>query len=214
MNIKNLFVEIIVPITSLCLLLIILFCIIINKISAHINKENKKVKKIEEKRYPNIDTSIIYKEINLEKIKDADSIKRTLYNMYKEIVKIYTSGNCDKLKNLVSNNLYNNYVELNEMLRKNGEVEVIKNINLNDIRILNIKKSKNSCTIKFYLNINCYNYKIDKKSKITMRGFDDRKINQELLIYLVKTDDKCVIDKIVKVGQKTLERDKKNEKKK
>ena len=47
-----------------------------------------------------------------------------------------------------------------------------------------------------------------------MRGFDDRKINQELLIFLVKKEDECVINKIVKVGQKTLEREKKNGKKK
>ena len=104
--------------------------------------------------------------------------------------------------------------ELIDVLDKNDEAEVIKNITTNDIRILSIKKTKTTCTIKFYLNINCYNYKIDRKTKTTMRGFDDRKINQELLIFLVKKEDECVINKIVKVGQKTLEREKKNGKKK
>lgn len=214
MNIKDLFVQVIVPIVSLCLLLIIFITIILNKASISIKKENQKIRKLEEKNLPNIDTSIIYQEINLEKIKDADNIKQILYAMYKEIIKSYTASDSEKLRSLTSNNLYNNYMELIETLKKNGETEVIKNISLNDIRILDIKKTKTTCTIKFYLNINCYDYKIDKKSKVTMRGFDDRKINQELLIYLVKKEDKCVIDKIVKVGQKTLERDKKHGKKK
>ena len=213
MSIKDIIVQVIVPAVSLVLLIVILIYAILKRAQSNIKEENIKVKKIEES-IPNIDTSIIYKEMDLSKIKDADNIKKTLFAMYKEVIKAYTTFDKKTLEKLTSKTLYNNYLELIDVLDKNDEAEVIKNITTNDIRILSIKKTKTTCTIKFYLNINCYNYKIDRKTKTTMRGFDDRKINQELLIFLVKKEDECVINKIVKVGQKTLEREKKNGKKK
>lgn len=213
MSIKDIIVQVIVPAVSFVLLIVILIYAILKRAQSNIKEENIKVKKIEES-IPNIDTSIIYKEMDLSKIKDADNIKKTLFVMYKEIIKAYTTFDKKTLEKLTSKTLYNNYLELIDVLDKNDEAEVIKNITTNDIRILSIKKTKTTCTIKFYLNINCYNYKIDRKTKTTMRGFDDRKINQELLIFLVKKEDECVINKIVKVGQKTLEREKKNGKKK
>ncbi len=213
MSIKDIIVQVIVPAVSFVLLIVILIYAILKRAQSNIKEENIKVKKIEES-IPNIDTSIIYKEMDLSKIKDADNIKKTLFAMYKEVIKAYTTFDKKTLEKLTSKTLYNNYLELIDVLDKNDEAEVIKNITTNDIRILSIKKTKTTCTIKFYLNINCYNYKIDRKTKTTMRGFDDRKINQELLIFLVKKEDECVINKIVKVGQKTLEREKKNGKKK
>ena len=213
MSIKDIIVQVIVPAVSFVLLIVILIYAILKRAQSNIKEENIKVKKIEES-IPNIDTSIIYKEMDLSKIKDADNIKKTLFVMYKEIIKAYTTFDKKTLEKLTSKTLYNNYLELIDVLDKNDEAEVIKNITTNDIRILSIKKTKTTCTIKFYLNINCYNYKIDRKTKTTMRGFDDRKINQELLIFLVKKEDECVINKIVKIGQKTLEREKKNGKKK
>ena len=213
MSIKDIIVQVIVPAVSFVLLIVILIYAILKRAQSNIKEENIKVKKIEES-IPNIDTSIIYKEMDLSKIKDADNIKKTLFAMYKEVIKAYTTFDKKTLEELTSKTLYNNYLELIDVLDKNDEAEVIKNITTNDIRILSIKKTKTTCTIKFYLNINCYNYKIDRKTKTTMRGFDDRKINQELLIFLVKKEDECVINKIVKVGQKTLEREKKNGKKK
>lgn len=213
MSIKDIIVQVIVPAVSFVLLIVILIYAILKRAQSNIKEENIKVKKIEES-IPNIDTSIIYKEMDLSKIKDADNIKKTLFAMYKEVIKAYTTFDKKTLEKLTSKTLYNNYLELIDVLDKNDEAEVIRNITTNDIRILSIKKTKTTCTIKFYLNINCYNYKIDRKTKTTMRGFDDRKINQELLIFLVKKEDECVINKIVKVGQKTLEREKKNGKKK
>ena len=213
MSIKDIIVQVIVPAVSFVLLIVILIYAILKRAQSNIKEEKIKVKKIEES-IPNIDTSIIYKEMDLSKIKDADNIKKTLFAMYKEVIKAYTTFDKKTLEKLTSKTLYNNYLELIDVLDKNDEAEVIKNITTNDIRILSIKKTKTTCTIKFYLNINCYNYKIDRKTKTTMRGFDDRKINQELLIFLVKKEDECVINKIVKVGQKTLEREKKNGKKK
>lgn len=213
MSIKDIIVQVIVPAVSFVLLIVILIYAILKRAQSNIKEENIKVKKIEES-IPNIDTSIIYKEMDLSKIKDADNIKKTLFAMYKEVIKAYTTFDKKTLEKLTSKTLYNNYLELIDVLDKNDEAEVIKNITTNDIRILSIKKTKTTCTIKFYLNINCYNYKIDRKTKTTMRGFDDRKINQELLIFLVKKEDECVINKIVKVGQKILEREKKNGKKK
>ena len=213
MSIKDIIVQVIVPAVSFVLLIVILIYAILKRAQSNIKEENIKVKKIEES-IPNIDTSIIYKEMDLSKIKDADNIKKTLFAMYKEVIKAYTTFDKKTLEKLTSKTLYNNYLELIDVLDKNDEAEVIKNITTNDIRILSIKKTKTTCTIKFYLNINCYNYKIDRKTKTTMRGFDDRKINQELLIFLVKKEDECVINKIVKIRKKTLEREKKNGKKK
>ena len=209
--IKDIIVQTIVPSISLVLLIVIFIYVILKKATDNIKQENKEVKKITENSI-NIDTSIIYKEMDLSKIKEADNIKTTLFEMYKELIKAYTNFDKKKIETLTSKTLYNHYLELLNNLEEKDEAEVYKNITLNDIRILSIRKNKTSATIKFYLNINCYNYKVDKKTKTTMRGFDYRKINQELLIFLVKKEEQCVINKIVKIGQKTLQKEKKNKK--
>lgn len=218
MNINIILSNVIIPIIILVIGIILIITLILKTINNHIVEENKKVKKEEEKnqQYKNLDTSLIYKEMNLDKIKDnnADIIKKTMFDMYKALMKAYCNKDKKLLEQLTNKFLYNTYLEKIDKLDKDYELEVIKNITLNDIRILDIKKSKKDYTIKFYLNINCYNYKVDKKSKITMSGYDDRKINQELLIYLQKNETDCLITKITKVGQKVMPKEKKNVKKK
>ena len=86
MSIKDIIVQVIVPAVSFVLLIVILIYAILKRAQSNIKEENIKVKKIEES-IPNIDTSIIYKEMDLSKIKDADNIKKTLVAMYKEVIK-------------------------------------------------------------------------------------------------------------------------------
>lgn len=218
MNINIILSNVIIPIIILVIGISLIITLIIKTINNHIVEENRKVKKEEtkNKQYKDLDTSIIYKEMNLDKIKDnnADIIKKTMFDMYKALMKAYCNKDKKLLEQLTNKFLYNTYLEKIDKLDKDYELEVIKNITLNDIRILDIKKTKKDYTIKFYLNINCYNYKVDKKSKITMSGYDDRKINQELLIYLQKNETNCFITKITKVGQKVMPKEKKNVKKK
>lgn len=216
MNLSIIISNVIIPIIILVIGIVLIISLVIKNISSHIKEENKKVRYEEVKfnKYKNIDTTIIYKEMNLDKVKDANVIKQTLFDMYKTLIKAYCNQDKNKISKYTSKQLYNFYLEELDKLDKNFELEIIKNITLNDIRILDIKKYKNECVIKFYLNINCYKYRVDKKSKLIMSGYDDRKINQELLVYLQKDNDMCVISKITKVGQKTLEKEKKNVKKK
>jgi len=216
MNLSIIISDVIIPIIILVIGGVLVVTLVLKTISTHIKEENKKVRNEEakSKQYKDIDTSIIYKEMNLDKIKDADTIKSSLFDMYKALIKAYCNQDKKLISKYTNKHLYNIYIEKLEELDKNFELEIIKNISLNDIRILEVKKNKSECTIKFYLNINCYNYRVDRKSKLTLSGYDDRKINQELLIYLQKDMDTCVISKITKVGQKTLPKEKKVKNKK
>ena len=216
MNVNDTVSGIIIPITLIIVTAIIIVSIILMTIRNDIKKENAKIKKQEEKnkKYGNIDTSIIYKEIDLSKIKDANILKDNVFEIFKTILKAYSNSENKTLKKLTSESLYNFYQEKEKKLKDNGEIEIIKNVMLNDIRILDIKKKKNDYTIKFYLKINCYNYFVESRRKRTSRGYDDRKIEQEYLIYLDKIDKTCIISKIVKVGQKVLEKEKKEKKRK
>lgn len=215
MNTNDLISEIIIPVILIVITAIIVISIILITIKEGIIKENRKIKKLEEntKKYENIDTSIIYKEIDLSKIKDASILKENIFEMFKVILKAYSDFDNKTLKRLTSDSLYKLYLNKQKKLKDDGEIEVIKNISQNDIRILDIKKKKTDYTIKFYLNISCYNYFVDNKKKRTTRGYDDRKLKQEYLIYLDKIDKKVLVSKIVKVGQKVMDKEKKRKKK-
>lgn len=216
MNTYDVFTGIILPIVLIVITIVIIISLVLMTIKSTIKKENERVKKQLESdsRYSNIDTSIIYKEIDLSKIKDADMLKDNMFEMFKSILKAYSDMDNKTLKKFTGNSLYSFYLEKENKLKNNDETEIIKNIVLNDIRILDIKKKKDDYNIKFYLNINCYNYYVDSKKKRTIRGFDDRKIKQEYLVYLDKIDNKCIVSKVVKVGQKVLEKDKREKKRK
>lgn len=216
MNTYDVFTGIILPIVLIVITIVIIISLVLMTIKSTIKKENERVRKQLESdnRYSNIDTSIIYKEIDLSKIKDADMLKDNMFEMFKSILKAYSDMDNKTLKKFTGNSLYSFYLEKENKLKNNDETEIIKNIVLNDIRILDIKKKKDDYNIKFYLNINCYNYYVDSKKKRTIRGFDDRKIKQEYLVYLDKIDNKCIVSKVVKVGQKVLEKDKREKKRK
>lgn len=216
MNTYDVFTGVILPIVLVVITIVIIISLVLMTIKSTIKKENERVKKQLESdsRYSNIDTSIIYKEIDLSKIKDADMLKDNMFEMFKSILKAYSDMDNKSLKKFTGNSLYSFYLEKENKLKNNDETEIIKNIVLNDIRILDIKKKKDDYNIKFYLNINCYNYYVDSKKKRTIRGFDDRKIKQEYLVYLDKIDNKCIVSKVVKVGQKVLEKDKREKKRK
>ena len=216
MNVNDIVSGVIIPVILIIITTIIIISLILMTIKNDIRKENAKIKKQEKenKKYDNIDTSIIYKEIDLSKIKDADVLKDNVFEMFKTILKAYSNSEDKTLKRLTSDSLYNFYHEKEKKIKDNGEIEIIKNITLDNIRILDIKKKKNDYTIKFYLKINCFNYFVESRRKRTSRGYDDRKIEQEYLIYLDKIDKSCIISKIVKVGQKVLEKEKKEKKRK
>ena len=215
MNINDIVGGVIIPIVLIIITLVIIVSLLLMTIKNDIKKENLRIKKLEEKNklYENLDTSIIYKEIDLSKIKDANLLKDNMFEIFKTILKSYSNLDNKTLKKLTNNSLYNFYLEKEKKLKENNELEIIKNITLNDIRILDIKKKKNDYSIKFYLCINCYNYNVDDKRKRTMRGYDNRKLKQEYLVYLDKIENNCIVSKIVKVGQKVLEKETKRKKK-
>ena len=100
MNLSIIISDVIIPIIILVIGGVLVVTLVLKTISTHIKEENKKVRSEEakSKQYKDIDTSIIYKEMNLDKIKDADTIKSSLFDMYKALIKAY----CNQDKKLIS----------------------------------------------------------------------------------------------------------------
>lgn len=212
MEISSELIKTIISIVGFIIGVVLLLTVVLKIVSKNINTSRLNEKKEMEKykKYNNIDTSIIYKEMDLNKIDNHEELKNTLFDMFKNVLKAYTKLDYNELKRLTNDVVYMQYYDKIKELKDRREVKVIKNVNLDDIRILDVKNSKGSVTIKFYLNITSYSYTIDKKLKFVRSGFDDRRVKQEYLVSLEGTNEDLVISNITKIGQRVLKKESKN----
>ena len=79
--------------------------------------------------------------------------------------------------------MYNS--QLNTLEIKN-QVNIMSEITKKDVRILSVKEENNVITIESYLKITCYDYVINKNTNEVLRGVNDRKMEIEYIITLVK----------------------------
>ena len=219
MDTNELIDEVIVPI----ILIVLIFAIIIRVILTSIEndlKRRKEYKKKKEKenntknnKIPtNINPNITYKEIDLSKIKDTDILKDNVFKIFTKMLIAYSNKDNETLKKLTNDSLYKTYLNKQNKLSTNNQLEIIKDIVLKEIKILDIKKKKEDYNLKFYIKLSCYNYFTNLKRKKVIRGSNKQKVEQEYLVYLDKIDKNCTISKVVKVCEKLIKK-KKNVKK-
>ena len=143
----------------LCIFIVILitFIIIINKvIKKRFNNDYEKLKRID-------------KSYNEE-----DFINNS-FEVFKDIQLLWSKFDLNKIKNLVSDDIYNDYVKKIDELKEQERKNIMDNIVLNTNKIVDIIIDKD-ITINCEMNITCIDYIIDKDDKV-IKGKKDKPIN-------------------------------------
>ena len=163
----------------LCIFIVILitFIIIINIIiKKRFNNDYEKLKRID-------------KSYNEEKfINDS-------FEVFKDIQLLWSKSDLNKIKNLVSDDIYNDYVKKIDELKKQERKNIMDNIILKTNKIVDVIID-DDIIINCKMNIECIDYIIDKNNKV-IKGKKDKTINYTYELSFNKTinNDKLILIK-------------------
>ncbi len=166
---KSLFFLIIYLLLDLDILIIsIMFYIIIRIIMKSSNKNTKMITvKTERKIIAGIDNEKI--------VTDA-------FENYKELQIAWMNFDYDKIKELVSDEMYNMYINQLETLKIKNQKNIMSDIEFIEGYITGYKKTNNKETIKIYLSVICHDYIINTKNNMTVRGNKNRKLTLSYIL--------------------------------
>lgn len=141
----------------------------------------------------NLNDTSNYKDIDTEKIKNIDKdlnineFKTKVFRTYKEIQTAWMNFDTDTIRKLTTDEIYNMYSSQLETLKLKKQKNIMKDIELIDVKIIDIYKEKDIITIDAYLNVKCYDYVIKEATGEVVRGKDTAKINIKYKLSFVKS---------------------------
>lgn len=144
-----------------------------------------------------------YQDVSTSKIVEVDptiniaDLKSKAFTIYRDIQTAWMNFDTDTIRKLTTDEIYNMYSSQLETLKLKGQKNIMKDIALEEAKIIDIKKVNNIITVSVYLRVKCYDYVIKEATGETVRGKDKQKIIIEYVISLVKsavnnnTEEKC-----------------------
>lgn len=153
----------IVPIVITVILLIMELAIIISK-----------------GRKPSAEEIYKFKQVMImnDKIVTSDSNKiiKEAFNIYKELQEAWMNFNYDKIKELVSDEMYNMYTNQLETLKLKNQQNIMVCIEFINGYITDYIHTNNGETYTVQLTVSCYDYIINTKNEKVVRGNKYRKL--------------------------------------
>ena len=144
-----------------------------------------------------------YSDIDIEKIHDIDKdldineFKKEVFNIYKDIQVAWMNFDTASIRRLTTDELYNMYSSQLETLKLKNQKNIMDDIELIDVKVIDIRKENDVITIDTYLNVRCYDYVINEKTDKVVRGTSSSKINIKYKLSFVKSsinnkeEEKC-----------------------
>ena len=124
----------------------------------------------------------IIPRFNLEKF------RMEAYEIYKRIQIAWMNFDEEELRKYVTDEVYNMYVSQLKTLKIKDEQNVMKNFDLCNFSILDVKKEGKIISVKTNMQILCLDYFINTKNNETLRGYDNKRVFYNYEITFIKTN--------------------------
>ena len=117
-------------------------------------------------------------EIVKEKDKefDIEKLNTDTFDIYKKIQLAWMNFELDKVKNLVSKDIFTKYEKQLEKLKKDNQKNIMDKIEFKENKIIDIKLENNIEIIECNMNVTCYDYIINNEEKV-IKGKKDKNRN-------------------------------------
>ena len=130
----------------------------------------------------------LIKEINmlkeLDKSFNEEEFSNEAFNNYKEIQLAWCNFEIDKVKELISEEMYNKYTQKLEELKDKKQRNIMNEIECKSTKITNVSVD-NDIEIECEMEVDCYDYIIDDTEKV-IKGKKDKKINYKYKLTFIK----------------------------
>jgi hypothetical protein len=176
------------PTSPFDIFLILLFLIV--GVPVSIINTGKESKKREEKKN-------IYRGV--PKTPEIQELLDNAYQIFVDVQKAWMDFDYNKMRELVTDELYNMYYNQLQTLSIKGEKNVMSNFQLINIELLSEKEENNKKYYKVDLTVSFYDYIVDSNDKI-VRGNDNSLIIMHYILDYVKSNNE--VDRCLKCGAK------------
>lgn len=125
----------------------------------------------------NSNLNLDYKDIDLTPYGiDSDTIHQEIYDIYARIQEAWMNFKLDDVKEILSDELYNQYVAQLNTLEVKNQRNVMSDFKYLDCAIIGIEEKDDTQILDVRLKVNCRDYIIDDNTKKVLRG-DKRKLH-------------------------------------
>ena len=132
---------------------------------------------------------------------DEMSIISLAYSTYVDIQKAWMDNDINRVKDKLSDELYNTYKMQLLTLKRKEQCNVMSDFKYIDGYIYEIDDSNDKLSISVFLNVNCRDYLIDSKTEKVLRGNKSKLWNYEYTIDFLIAKDPCdVLNKCPNCG--------------
>lgn len=143
--------------------------------------------------YGVIDSSVIkYYDVDEQLLKkygiNKEKFKKMVYEKYVCIQEAWMNFDYDKLKDNLTNELYNSYMMQLDALKLKKQKNIMSDFKLIDIKIIDISSANDLVNVRTYLRVRMYDYVVDEDNNV-VRGTKSKKIDIEYIIDFVKAVD-------------------------
>lgn len=149
----------------------------INKIIDDDEKNKKKIKQNSE--------MLLNKLLEKEQTTKEEFYKK-LFNIYKDVQISWMNFDYDKMKNLVSDEMFNMYHSQLQTLELSNQKKIMKKIKYNSCELLSLEENEEALNIKVKLNVRCYDYIVNSKTNDLIKGYKDKYWFYEYEIEFIK----------------------------
>ena len=155
-----------------------------------------------------ISKSIIKKRFKKEMIKvkeidknfNEEDFNKEAFNIYKEIQLSWCESKIDKIKELISEKLYDKYIKKLEELDKKKQKNIMSDIEYKSNKIIDIELKDNIEIITCEMDVKCIDYIIDDKEKV-VKGKKDKPFEYKYKLVFnkdIKNNKYILIEKKIK----------------
>lgn len=144
-----------------------------------------------------------YEDISSSKIVEVDptintaDLKSKAFTIYRDLQTAWMNFDTDTIRKLTTDEIFNMYSSQLETLKLKGQKNIMKDITLEEAKVIDINKVNNVITVSVYMRVKCYDYVIKENTGETVRGKDKQKIIIEYVLSFVKSavnnksEEKC-----------------------
>ena len=111
------------------------------------------------------------------------------YQIFYDVQMAWMNFDYDKLKELLTDELYNNYVMQLDALKLKNHKNTMKGFELIDSYICNLKEENDKYIAEVYLQVRFFDYVENSKTGMILRGSPNRKLNNCYKLTFIRTKD-------------------------
>ena len=175
------------PIYSIIITVSLFVVLIAAKFNSFINKIFKGEPlfgKEKEETYKKLDYQMITEQLpNL----DVNNFYNEAFNIYKNIQLAWMDNDIERVRNIISDEMFNTYKMQLETLKVKNQQNIMKDIVLRKIYITSIRKENNKEIIDVIMNVTCKDYLIDINTKEVLRGDKNKICYYEYKLSYIRT---------------------------